>query len=88
MIVEKNVSRGEIVQLHPEKCRNLMFAASLLVVDEVKSWGVQGYVQALGENGETGGQAWYRAHWEEFERTGGTAVWIPGPSVGNEGSVD
>lgn len=67
---------GEIVQLDPEKTGNKMFAACLMVVSEVKSWGVQGYVQSLGENGEMGGQAYYRAANGTFERTGAKAIWI------------
>lgn len=34
---------GEIVQLDPIKTGNKMFAGCLMVVSEIKSWGVQGY---------------------------------------------
>ena len=68
---------GDIVQLHPEKCRNPMFAACLMVVTEPRSWGAQGYVQGLGDNGKREvGQAYYRATWEEMEATGGKAPWV------------
>ena len=53
-----------------------MFAACLMVVTEPKSWGAQGYVQGLGENGKQVGQAYYRATWEEMEATGGKAPWV------------
>ena len=66
----------DIVQLNPATCRNQMFAGCLLVVTELKVWGVQGYVQGLGNDGEPGGQAYYRANWNEFEPTGGRAVWL------------
>lgn len=66
------MDEGTIVQLNPHTTRNRMFAGCLMVVTELKSWGAQGYVQALGENGEPGGQAYYRAKWEEMEElTGG-----------------
>lgn len=76
MINYENVKAGVIVQLDPEKTKNKMFSACLMVVTEVKGWGVQGYVQSLGENGEMGGQAYYRAEWGTFLPTGGQAPWI------------
>lgn len=66
---------GYIVQLNPDTVRNPMFAACLLVVDEPKPWGAQGYVQALGKDGQPGGQAYYRAEWEEIELVG-KAEWV------------
>jgi len=62
---------GDIVQVNPEK---EMFGACLVVVTEVKTWGIQGYVQNAGVNG----QAYIRLKAEDFEHTGGTAVWIAG----------
>lgn len=67
----------DIVQLAPIETENPMFAGCLMVVTEVKSWGVQGYVQALGEDGKAGGQAYYRAKWGTFEKCGGRPVWVP-----------
>lgn len=67
-----------IVQLDPEKTKNPMFAGCLMVVTEIKSWGVQGYVQGLGSNGISGGQAYYRAEHGTFEITCGRAVWVIG----------
>lgn len=67
---------GDIVQLHPGICRNPMFAGCLMVVTEVKSWGAQGYVQALGQDGKPGGQAYYRARWDEIRITGGMAPYV------------
>lgn len=65
---------GTVVQLSP-KVGNPMFACCMMTVTESKSWGAQGYVQSLGENGEPGGQAYYRAKWEEMELVG-EAVWV------------
>ncbi len=68
---------GDIVQLGPH-CKNRAFAACLMVVTEVKSWGAIGYVQETGEHrDEPGGQFYYRAEWEEMERTEGKVVWSP-----------
>jgi hypothetical protein len=78
------VSVGEIVQLSPETCKNRMFAGCLMIVTEPKSWGAQGYVQALGEDGHPGGQAYYRAEWEEMESTDGRAVWMVGTNIDGE----
>ena len=59
---------NEVVQLNPEKTKNRMFAGCFFVITEPKEWGAQGYVQALGENNEIGGQAYYRATHDEIER--------------------
>lgn len=60
------MERYQIIQLNPETVRNKMFSGCLMVVDEIKSWGVQGYVTGLGSNGEPGGQAFYRARIDEL----------------------
>lgn len=70
------LSRGHVVQLGPDT-KNPMFAFCMMVVTEPKPWGAQGYVQALGENGQPGGQAYYRASWEEMELAG-EATWMVG----------
>ena len=72
---QQNLIKGQLVQLNPETVRNRMFAACIMVVTEPKSFGAQGYVQGLGENGEPGGQAYYRATWEEMEIVG-VAEWV------------
>lgn len=65
---------GDLVQLSPE-CKNLAFAMCIMVVTEPKSFGAQGYVQALGTRDGPGGQAYYRASWEEMELVG-KAAWF------------
>lgn len=72
---------GDIMQLNPDPdvTRNAMFCACMLVITEPRSWGAQGYVQGLGENGERGGLAYYRASWDEMEPTGGRAEWVRAP---------
>ena len=72
---QQGLTKGQLVQLNPETVRNKMFAACIMVVTEPKSFGAQGYVQGLGENGDPGGQAYYRATWEEMEIVG-SAEWV------------
>lgn len=80
---EFHLFEGAIVQLNPETAKNRMFAGCFMVVTEIKDWGVQGYVQALGKDREPGGQAYYRATFEEFEPVMAEGViptaewWIP-----------
>lgn len=71
----RELRAGHLVQLNPETVGNPMFAGCIMVVTEPKAWGAQGYVQALGENGQAGGQAYYRAKWEEMELVG-FAEWV------------
>ncbi len=75
-MVCKKMEIGDIVQLDPEKTANPMFRGCMMVVTEVKPWGIQGYVQGLGENMQPAGQAYYRAKTGTFEATGGRAVWM------------
>lgn len=72
---QQELREGQLVQLNPETCRNPMFAACIMTVTEPKPWGAQGYVQALGQDGEPGGQAYYRALWDEMEPVG-QAEWV------------
>jgi hypothetical protein len=73
---KQELKEGHLVQLNPDLVGNKAFAACIMVITEPKEWGAQGYVQALGEkNGEPGGQAYYRAQWQEMELVG-FAEWV------------
>lgn len=72
---KRKLKPGWLVQLNPELAGNKMFGGCIMVVTEPKDFGAQGYVQTLGENGEIGGQAYYRAGWEEMEFVG-VAQWV------------
>lgn len=65
---------GDVVQLGPD-CGNPMFAYCLMTITEPKPFGAMGYVQALGANGQPGGQAFYRARWADMEYVG-RAAWL------------
>lgn len=71
---EMDLRKGDVVQLAPTAA-NQAFAYCMMIIDEPKPWGAQGYVQGLGENREKiGGQYYYRAKWEEMEYVG-HATW-------------
>ena len=59
---------GDIVQVDPSK---EVFGGCMVVVTEVKSWGIQGYVQSAGVEG----QQYIRLTFEDFESTGGKTIW-------------
>jgi hypothetical protein len=60
---------GDIVQVDPNF---ETFGACMVVVTEIKDWGIQGYVQSAG----VGGQQYIRLKTEQFEPTGGKARWV------------
>ena len=63
------IRAGDIVQVAPEK---EVFGGCMVVVTEVRSWGVQGYVQNAGQDG----LAYIRLKFDDFELTGGKAQWV------------
>lgn len=71
----QQLKEGQLVQLNPETVRNKMFTSCIMVVTIPKAFGAQGYVQGLGTDGNPGGQAYYRARWEEMEPVG-MVEWI------------
>lgn len=79
----RSLQEGDVVQLSPATVKNPMFAACTMVVTEPKPWGAQGYVQSLGEGGAPGGEAYYRATWEEMEYVGRIA-WMRQPELDEE----
>jgi len=60
---------NDIVQVDPNF---ETFGACMVVVTEVKDWGIQGYVQSAG----IAGQQYIRLKTEQFEPTGGKAIWV------------
>jgi hypothetical protein len=72
---QREMSVGDVVQLN-ELTKNQMFRYCFMTITEPKSWGAQGFVQALGINGNFGGRAYYRANFEEMEYIG-KAGYVP-----------
>ena len=76
MTINNELKIGSLVQFDPEAVRNKIFTGCIMVVTEITSWGCKGFVQALGENGKSGGQAFYRAQFDEIVLVG-QAAWMP-----------
>ena len=70
-MTQDEIKCGDIVQVNPDK---EMFGACMVVVTELKTWGIQGYVQSAG----VAGQQYIRLKFDEIEPTNGKAVWIVG----------
>ena len=64
---------GDIVQITDETNR---WYPCLLIVDEVKSWGIQGYITIPTNDDEWNGNAYYRIENGKFEKVG-SAVLVP-----------
>ena len=62
-----NIRVGSIVQANPERSE---WGPSLVVVSEIKSFGIQGYTHI-----PRGGDAFIRLGWADIEVTGGAVVW-------------
>lgn len=60
------VQPGHLVQLHPKTVRNLKLAYCVMVVEDVYSWGVHGYIKT------PEGRVYYRAEHDEYEIVGFT----------------
>ena len=69
MTLDDIIREGDIVQVRPDM---ETFGGCMVVVTEIKSWGVQGYVQSAG----VPGQQYIRLKFADIEATGGVAVWI------------
>ena len=67
----QGISVGDVVQIDPE--HDPVFGACLLIVTEVKGWGVQGYVQLPKHPAAV--QAFYRVPFEKIARIG-VAEWM------------
>ena len=67
---------GDVVQVRPDHKTNPAFAGAFLVVTKVYSWGVQGYVQSLGDRDNPGCLAYYRLKSGEFRPIGSAAWWV------------
>lgn len=63
------IQEYDIVQARPGLD---VFGGCMVVVTEVRAWGIQGYVQSAG----VPGQQYIRLRTGDFEPTGGRAVWV------------
>lgn len=67
----ETIQVGDVVQIDP--AHDPVFGACLLVVTEVKSWGVQGYVPIPKHPSSV--EAYYRVPFDKIQRIG-TAEWV------------
>lgn len=51
------------------------WSACLIIVDEVRDWGVQGFTPMP----PNGARAYIRVPWERLNHTGGVAIFVPAP---------
>ena len=69
------MQRGDVVQIRPETT-NKAFAGCFMLVTEVKSWGVQGFIALPTERDRPPARAYYRATFDEVMKIG-VANWVP-----------
>lgn len=69
---DKLLCVGDVVQVDPE--HDPIFGSCLLIVTELKAWGVMGTVRVPQPGGAA--DAWYRIPFGKFARVG-QAAWVP-----------
>lgn len=74
MTKNEQIKVGSVVQVDPEYDK--LFAGCFLLVTELKSWGVQGFVAMPKSRDELPGAAYYRVAWENLAYIG-QAEWMP-----------
>jgi len=67
--MKQALQAGDLVQVNPDVDT---FGGCIVVVTEPKPFGIQGYVQSAG----VPGQQYIRLKFDDFESTGGKAVWV------------
>lgn len=72
---DQRIAVGSVVQLN-ERASDECYIGCLLIVTEVRSWGVQGFIPVPHERGKPAGHVFLRPKWEALEWVG-TAVLQP-----------
>ena len=67
------IEEGDVVQIDPES--DGKFAACLMIVTEIKNWGLKGYVNVPGAIVGGSGQAHYRVSHDNYVKVG-VAKWL------------
>ena len=67
---------GSVVQVSPDKQKDGFFPGCFMLVTEVNSWGVQGFVAIPEKRGVMPNEAFFRAKFDEVELIG-DAVFVP-----------
>ncbi len=75
--MDPRIKAGSVVQLN-EHAGDPCYVGCLLIVDEIKPWGVQGFIPTPDRRGEPAASVWLRPKWDAIELIG-TAVLQPAP---------
>ena len=73
---------GDIVQVNPEY-ENKAFAGCFLMVEEIKNWGIMGFVNVPQKREELPARAYIRIPFDQVEYIG-KASWVPTDVLKNE----
>ena len=68
MTTDPRIKVGSVVQIAPDESNPGLFGGCMLIVSELKSWGVQGYVRIPGK-----GDSYCRPRWEQMAYVGESA---------------
>lgn len=74
-VPDDRVIPGSVVQLN-ERASAPCYVGCFLLVSEVRSWGVQGFIATPHERGEPASNIWLRPAWDAIEYIG-QAVMVP-----------
>lgn len=69
MAEHETIAKGDVIQIDPDQDR--VFGGCLMLVTEVKGWGVQAAALVPESNGPKA--AYYRAPWGRFAKVGAAA---------------
>ncbi len=78
----RKVSEGDLVQVNEDGPAH--WFRCILVVDEVKSWGVQAYAIIPNRAGVPSGDAYMRLSWNEFDVLGVKSKFVVAPTTATE----
>jgi hypothetical protein len=74
MAESKQVAENDLIQVNEEGPLN--WFRCILVVDEVKSWGVQAYAIIPQARDKTSADAFLRLEWNEFDTLGAKSLFV------------
>jgi hypothetical protein len=77
--MRKEVSEGDLIQVNEDGPAH--WFRCILVVDTVKSWGVQAYCTIPKARGEPAGDVFMRLEWQEFDTLGVKSKFVVAPTM-------
>lgn len=67
-MADPRIKIGSVVQIDP--MHDIIFGGSFMIVTDVKSWGVKGYVSVMPSPHAAGGLAYYRVPFDKIAYVG------------------